>query len=172
MAPHLRAALWMIGAIGSFTSMAIAGRAVSSELDTFEIMFYRSLMGICIVVAVAARRGTLGQVSRAKFGLHLLRNIAHFTGQNLWFFAITVIPLAQVFALEFTMPIWVILLSPFLLGERLTGAKLLAATIGLAGILIVSHPTPDTLNLGIAAAALAACGIAPPSIFTRRLSRT
>ncbi|MDB2690034.1 EamA family transporter, partial [Planktomarina temperata] len=55
-----RAALWMIGAIFSFTSMAIAGRAISGQLDTFEIMFYRSIMGFLIVLAVAKTVGTLG----------------------------------------------------------------------------------------------------------------
>ncbi|MEM8538385.1 MAG: EamA family transporter, partial [Pseudomonadota bacterium] len=98
----LQAAVWMTGAIISFTLMAIAGRAVSIELNTFEIMLYRSLTGIVIVVGITWFVGTLHQVSRDNLGLHALRNVFHFTGQNLWFYAITVIPLAQVFALEFT----------------------------------------------------------------------
>jgi len=93
-----RAALWMIGAIFSFTSMAIAGRAISGQLDTFEIMFYRSIMGFLIVLAVAKTVGTLGEIDLKHFRLHLLRNIFHFTGQNLWFFALPLIPLAQLFA--------------------------------------------------------------------------
>ncbi len=112
MTDTLKAALWMIGAIVSFTTMAIAGRAVSFELDTFEIMLFRSLTGIVIVLIVASFAGTLRQVNRQQLGLHTIRNIAHFSGQNLWFYAITVIPLAQVFALEFTTPIWVILFAP------------------------------------------------------------
>ena len=44
------AALWMMGAVTAFTSMAVAGRAVSIELDTFEIMAWRSLIGMAIVV--------------------------------------------------------------------------------------------------------------------------
>ena len=106
------AAAWMIGAISSFTLMAVAGRAVSAELDTFEIMLFRSLTGIIIVVSLAWATGSLRQINRGRLGLHATRNIFHFTGQNLWFYAITMIPLAQVFALEFTTPLWVILLSP------------------------------------------------------------
>ena len=71
-----------------------------------------------------------------------LRNIFHFTGQNLWFWAITVIPLAQVFALEFTAPLWVALIAPFVLGERMTRARALAAGLGFVGILIVARPDP------------------------------
>ncbi|WP_422049647.1 DMT family transporter [Shimia sp.] len=168
----LKAAIWMSGAILSFTSMAIAGRAVSLELDTFEIMMYRSFFGIVLVVGAATMAGTLREVTSRNLGLHLIRNISHFAGQNLWFFAITAIPLAQVFALEFTSPIWAILLSPLLLGERLRPIGLLAALIGFIGILIVARPTPQSVDIGQIAAATAAIGFALSAIFTRKLTRT
>lgn len=162
----------MIGAIASFTTMAVAGRAVSLELDTFEIMLYRSLTGIVIVAGVAIMAGTLGQIGHGRLGLHFIRNICHFAGQNLWFFAISAIPLAQVFALEFTTPVWVILLSPLLLGERLTRRGMIAATLGFVGILIVARPDPENLSPGLLAAAGCAVFFALSAIFTRKLTRT
>ncbi|CUH62523.1 carboxylate/amino acid/amine transporter [Thalassovita gelatinovora] len=167
-----KAALWMSGAIASFTSMAVAGRAISFELDTFEIMMYRSFVGIFIVLIVAAGSGTLGQIHRRNLRLHLIRNLCHFTGQNLWFFAITVIPLAQVFALEFTAPLWVVVLSPLLLGERITSIRALAALIGFIGILIIARPTAATLEFGQVAAAMTAIAFAFTAIFTRKLTRS
>ncbi len=168
----LRAALWMIGAIASFTTMAVAGRTVSTELDTFEIMLFRSLTGIVIVVGIAAMSGTLPQVGTQRLGLHATRNICHFAGQNLWFFAITMVPLAQVFALEFTTPIWVILLSPLLLKERMTAIGLISALIGFAGILIVARPDPANISPGLIAAAACAVFFALTAIITRKLTRT
>lgn len=168
----LQAAFWMIGAITSFTLMAVAGRTVSFELDTFEIMLYRSLTGILIVVCVAWYAGTLRQIRRNRLALHGLRNICHFTGQNLWFYAIATIPLAQVFALEFTTPIWVILLSPLLLKERLTAIGLVSAAIGFVGVLIVARPDPANLSPGLIAAATCAVFFALTAIFTRKLTRT
>ena len=168
----LKAALWMIGAITAFTSMAVAGRVAASNLDTFEIMLYRSLVGLAIVLSVASFAGTLGQIRRDKLPLHIMRNAAHFTGQNLWFFAITVIPLAQVFALEFTTPIWVILLSPFLIGERITKIGEIAAAIGFIGILIVARPDPEAINAGLISAALCAIAFALTAIATRKLTQT
>lgn len=168
----LRAALWMIGAIASFTSMAVAGRAVSFELDTFEIMMYRSVIGVLIVLAVAGATGHLGEVTRRSLGVHFVRNLAHFTGQNLWFFALTAIPLAQVFALEFTSPIWVLVLSPLILGERLTRLRVLAALMGFVGILIVARPFAEPITIGVATAAIAAIGFALSIIFTKWLTRT
>jgi len=167
-----KAAFWMSGAILSFTAMAIAGRAVSFELDTFEIMMYRSFVGVVLVVLVAGLAGTLGQVNRRNMGPHFVRNLSHFAGQNLWFYAITAIPLAQVFALEFTSPIWAILLSPLILREKLRPIGLLAALIGFFGILIVARPNPQTLDFGQIAAASAAIGFALSALFTRKLTRT
>jgi len=171
MNPALQAALWMIGAILSFSSMAVAGRELSSVLDTFEIMMYRSFIGIAIVLVLGLALGTLRQISARNLVLHGMRNLAHFAGQNLWFFAITVIPLAQVFALEFTSPIWVVVLSPLILGERLTPMRALAALIGFAGILIVARPSPESLNIGIIAAGLSAICFALTSVFTKKLTR-
>ncbi|MFA8443022.1 DMT family transporter [Yoonia sp.] len=168
----LIAAAWMIGAISSFTLMAVAGRTVSTELDTFEIMLFRSLTGIAIVVSIAIATGRLSQIGRNRLGLHAARNLFHFTGQNLWFYAITVIPLAQVFALEFTTPIWVILLSPLILGERITAIGLLSAAIGFVGILIVARPDPDNISWGLMAAAGCAIFFAMTAIFTRKLTQT
>ncbi|UWR97547.1 DMT family transporter [Phaeobacter inhibens] len=165
------AAIWMIGAIVSFSAMAIAGREASLSLDTFEIMTYRSAVGLVIVVAVLTATGSWRQVRRDRLGLHLIRNAAHFTGQNLWFFAVTLIPLAQVFALEFTSPLWVLMLSPLLLGEALTKPRVLAAALGFIGILIVARPSPESLNLGVIAAASSAVFFALTIMFTKRLTR-
>lgn len=172
MTPTLRAAIWMIGAITAFTLMAVAGRAAALNLDTFEIMFYRSCVGFAIVMACAVGFGTLDQVRADRLGLHFIRNVAHFTGQNLWFYAITVIPLAQVFALEFTGPIWVILLSPLILKERIRPLGIAAAIIGFIGILLVAKPGATTISPGIVAAALCAIGFGLTAIFTRLLTKT
>lgn len=161
-----------MGAICSFSFMAVLGREISSELDTFEIMMYRSLFGVLIVLFLAAITGTLRQINTRNMPTHLLRNMAHFTGQNLWFYALTMIPLAQVFALEFTSPIWVIVLSPFLLGERLTAMRAFAALLGFVGILIVARPSIAGLNAGVIAAASCAIFFALTHMFTKRLTRT
>lgn len=172
MSSTLKAALWMIGAIASFTSMAVAGREVSFALDTFEIMMYRSFVGVIIVVTLISVTRSWAQVTTRSMGVQMLRNAAHFTGQNLWFYAVTVIPLAQVFALEFTSPLWVIVLSPLILGERLTLTRVVAALIGFSGILIVARPGAEEINLGVITAASAAIFFAITITVTKRLTRT
>jgi drug/metabolite transporter (DMT)-like permease len=169
---NLKAARWMLGAIASFSAMAVAGREVSQWLDTFEIMTYRSLVGIVVLWVILTLTGQWRQVTRRSISTHVVRNAAHFTGQNLWFYAMTSIPLAQVFALEFTSPIWVVLLSPLILGEPLTRLRLMSVLVGFVGILIVARPSPDTISPGLIAAASSAVFFALSVMYTRLLTRT
>ena len=172
MSTTLRAALWMIGSIASFSAMAIAGRELGARFDTFEIMMYRSAFGVFVVIIVAFATGAWRQINTRNMGQQVIRNLAHFTGQNLGFYAVTVIPLAQVFALEFTSPLWVIVLSPLILGERLTFMRGIAAIMGFIGILIVARPSIDGINAGLIAAASSAIFFALTIMFTKRLTRT
>ena len=172
MNPVPKAAIWMTGAIASFSTMAVAGREVSFALDTFEIMLFRSVVGVIIVAFAAIAFGTWRQINGQQFSLHFARNVMHFIGQNLWFYAVTVIPLAQVFALEFTSPIWVILLSPLLLGERITLIRAAAALMGFIGVLVVTRPDMAGINTGVIMAASLAIFFAFTIIFTKRLTRT
>ena len=172
MNPVPKAAIWMTGAIASFSTMAVAGREVSFALDTFEIMLFRSVVGVITVAFAAVAFGTWRQINGQQFSLHFARNIMHFIGQNLWFYAVTVIPLAQVFALEFTSPIWVILLSPLLLGERITLIRAAAALMGFIGVLVVTRPDMAGINTGVIMAASSAIFFAFTIIFTKRLTRT
>ena len=168
----LQAAAWMMGAVGSFSCMAVGGRSVSFELDTFEIMMFRSFVGFLVVVGFAKMLSTLSEVKYDRLGTHALRNVFHFAGQNLWFYALTLIPLAQVVALEFTSPLWVLVLSPLFLGERLTRIRVIAAICGFVGVLIVARPSPETISVGMISAAIAAIGFAGTMILTKRLTRT
>ncbi|HUF86842.1 MAG TPA: DMT family transporter, partial [Thermohalobaculum sp.] len=167
-----RASLWMIGAIVSLSLMAVAGREVSTDLDTFELMMYRSLIGAALVIAFGAATGRLALARTHQFRLHVVRNVFHFTGQNLWFYGVAVIPLAQLFAFEFTTPIWVALLAPLVLGEAMTRTRALAILLGFLGILVVARPGLSPLGPGHLAALLAAVGFAGNVLATKRLSLT
>lgn len=171
MNPLLIAAAWMVGAISSFTSMAVAGRQISGTYDTFEIMTYRSLIGLAVMIVIATTTNRWSDLKTDRIPLHALRNLTHFIGQNLWFFAIPLIPLAQLFALEFTTPIWVLLLSPLILGEKITRIGALAAAMGFAGILIVAQPGVGTFSFGLIPAAGCAIFFALTAIFTRKLTQ-
>ena len=168
----LLAAAWMTGTIMSLSSMAIAGRALSGELDTFEMMMYRSFVGVGIIVSIGVATGRLSEIRVDNLPLHFLRNLSHFAGQNLWFYSLTLITLAQVFALEFTSPIWVVFFAVLFLGEKLTRTRLIAVIIGFAGALVVAQPGAGGNAVGIALASASAIGFAGSIVCTKLLTRT
>ncbi|NNE78643.1 MAG: DMT family transporter [Silicimonas sp.] len=168
----LLAALWMVGGIFAFSSMAIAGRAISHELDSFEMMMYRSFIGLFIVLVIGFATGKIREVRTDRLPLHLLRNLGHFTGQNLWFTALPLISLAQVFALEFTSPIWVVIFALIFAGEKLTRPRVMAVVLGFVGVLFVVQPGVGGDPLGLTLAAASAIGFACSIVTTKLLTRT
>jgi len=135
----VRAALWMGCALLSFALMAISVRELLHNLETFEILFFRSAVSLAIMIAILPRYGGRALATR-RFGLHFVRNVLHFAGQSCWVFAIGALPLATVFAIEFTMPVWTAVLATFVLKERLNRGRVVMLLSGLAGILVILRP--------------------------------
>jgi drug/metabolite transporter (DMT)-like permease len=125
-----------------------------------------------VILTVGLATGKLREVRFDRLPLHVLRNLAHFTGQNLWFYSLTLITLAQVFALEFTSPIWVMIFAALFLGEGLTRVRLLAVALGFLGALAVARPGAGGDPLGLALAATSAIGFAGSIVCTKMLTRT
>ena len=73
-------------------------------------------------------------------GFHLARNTTHFVGQYAWALAVTLLPFATVFSLEFTTPAWVALLAALILGERMTKSRLGSVVLGFLGVLVIVRP--------------------------------
>ena len=170
---------WMGLALLSFSAIAIAGREAGRVLTTSELIFWRSLIGVAVLGAAYIWQGTERAGLRSKvWPLHGVRSVVHYAAQYAWLYALTLIPLAELFALEFTSPLWVALLAPLALGERLTGARLGAAALGFCGALLVAEPGllqgrwQITVSTGTAFAAASAVGFAASMILTKRLTRT
>ena len=166
----MKATVWMIGAMFSFSLMAVSGRELATNLNTFEIMLFRSIIGFLIVLAIGYFAETLAEIKRDRLGLHLFRNLAHFSGQNLWFLAVASIPFSQLFALEFSTPVWVALLAPLFLGEVLTKQRVLAVILGFAGVLIVARPDINQFDFAIVAAVACAICFAGSMMATKSLT--
>ena len=166
----LRALAWMAVALASFSSVAIAGREAAHGSTIIEMMFYRCLISLAVVLIIVVLGPGLKEMRTTRLMLHTARGGAHFIAQFSWLSALTMIPLAQLFALEFTAPIWVALLAPLLLGERLTHTRIAAAGLGFVGTLIVAQPGTVALNAGVALALVAAIGFALSMLATKTLT--
>ncbi|MCB1996579.1 MAG: DMT family transporter [Burkholderiaceae bacterium] len=164
-------AAWMGGAVLSFLLMALSGRELSSTLSTFQILCFRSVVGLAVVGALAGHAGW-GLLRTRRLGLHTARNLAHLGGQFGWFFAIGALPLASVFAIEFTIPLWTALLAALLLRERLTAQRAGLIVLGLAGVLMILRPGAGLLQWASLAALGGAVAYALSYLATKRLAPT
>ena len=161
----------MTGTLASFLAMAVAGRELSAGLGTFEILFFRSLTGLVIIGAVLLKKRR-GRVGSRHLSLHLLRNLAHFGGQFGWFYGLAFIPLAEVFAIEFTVPVWTALLAALILKEKLTAPRIAAVGLGISGMLIILRPGLSVVTPAALAVLGGAVCYALSHTLTRRLAQT
>jgi len=162
----------MAVALFAFSGIAVAAREAGGKLAALDIMVYRSWLGVVILLAVQYANGrSIADLRTGQLPLLTLRSMVHFIAQYAWLVAVTLIPLAQLFAVEFTAPLWTALLAPLFLRERLTGVRLLSAALGFAGILIVVSPGSLSLGRGTVFAFIAAVGFACNFLMTKRLIR-
>jgi len=169
--PVLQATFWMCGALFSFMLMAVSGRELSTELTTYQILFFRSLIGV-LVIGILVTRSGWGQIRTHRPGAHLVRNLAHFGGQYGWFYGLAFISLAEVIAIEFTAPVWTALLAALLLGEKITLPRVVALLLGITGLLLILRPGMGVVHPAAFAVLAGAIGYALSYIQTKSLSAT
>jgi len=162
----------MTGWLAAMVLLAVAARQAGNVLHVFQIMELRSLLGLVLFAPMIAAAGGVRAVRTHHFRRHFTRNAVHYVAQFLWFLAITMIPIAEVVAIEFTGPVWVALLAVVALGERITAARAMAVALGLIGVVIIVRPGLDHVEVGQIVALLAAIGFAGSIILVKSLTRT
>lgn len=161
----------MVGALLSFSTMAIAVRELLDTMGTFEVLFFRSLVGLAMVFAAVPRYGG-ATLRTGKFGIHVIRNLLHFGGQFAWVYAIGLLPLATVFAIEFTMPVWTAVLAAVLLHERLNRGRAVMLALGLIGVLVILRPGFAIIQPAALVMLAGAFAFATTMVATKRLAGT
>jgi drug/metabolite transporter (DMT)-like permease len=168
-----RIVLWMMGTLLSFSAVAVSIRILAGKLNIFEILSIRSGAGLLIMLALLAARTDLRPLVRpSRILLNVLRNVIHFSAQYCWAMALTLLPFATVFALEFITPAWTALLAVWLLSERLTPSRIGAVVLGLIGVVIILRPGFAAFNPAALLVLLAAVGFAITFITTKMLTAT
>ena len=164
----------MIGALLSFSIMAVSIRELSrAGLSIFEILAIRSGVALLVLLSLLAVRPEmrLHAVPR-RMGLHLFRNTIHYASQFSWALSLTMLPLATVFSLEFTMPAWTAVLAVWFLHERMNASRLGVVVLGLIGVRVILRPGIAGFNPAAILVLLAAFGYAITMITTKKLTLT
>ncbi len=162
----------MAGWLALMLIVTIAGRETTRELNVFQIMEVRSILGFIMLYPLVHMNGGLASMRTSRPLQHIGRNLIHYTAQLGWFFALTLIPLGQVISIEFTMPIWTAILAAGFLGERVTVGKIAAIVLGIVGVIVIVRPATGDINPGQLIALGAAVGFGISVAMMKSLTRT
>jgi drug/metabolite transporter (DMT)-like permease len=162
----------MAGWLALMLIVAVAGREATRELNVFEVMEARSVLGFLMLYPLVRLNGGFAAMRTSQPLQHLGRNLTQYAGQLGWFYALTLIPLGQVVSIEFTMPIWTAILAATFLGERMTAAKILAIVLGVVGVVVIVRPATGEVNPGQLIALAAAVGFGISVAMMKSLTRT
>ena len=162
----------MSGWLVMLLTITIAGREGVRELNVFQVTELRTMIAFCILLPIVLFNGGLAAMKTARLSTHITRNLVHYGAQLGWFFALTLIPIGQVVAIEFTMPIWTAIMAVALLGERMTVWKITALGLGVIGVLVIVRPVTGAVNPGQLIALGAAVGFGISIALVKSLTRT
>ena len=176
----IHATFWMIGALTSFCLVAIGARELNGQIGVFQILFFRSIVGLLVLLPILSlssfSSNALSEKGRFSFPkrikLHVVRNLFHFAGQYGWFLGIGLLPLATVFAIEFTVPFWTIIISYLFLKESITVKKVIAVFLGILGVIVIVQPSLDVAHYASLIVLGAAICYAFSHVATKSLSNT
>ena len=158
--------------IASFLAMTVAGRATTSELNVFQVLELRSVIGYFILLPLVMASGGLRAMRTERPLAHLARNVIHYTGQAAWLYALTLIPIAALIAIEFTTPIWTAVLAISFLGEKLSRPRLAAIVLGLIGVVVIVRPGAGSIDIGHLVVLGAAVCFGTSIVLVKSLTRT
>ena len=168
---NIRGVAWMLGFIINITIMAIIIRELSIKYSSFEIQNFRNIFGIIIILSIYLFKNN-AQIRTYQIKTNLIRNIFHFIGQSAWTWGLTVLPLAVVFSIEFTMPIWAAIISLIIFKEKITLNKIFFLILGLLGTWIILMPDSKYLGLYNIVVLCSAITYAIAHNFTKKLTNT
>ncbi len=169
----------MLASTALFTIMGALVKVVGERIPFFEIMFFRSILALPVVLLIVLRMGGGASLATQRFPQHVLRAMTGTAAMSCSFFALTVLPLAEQTALTFTTPIFVTLLAIPLLGEKVGIHRFGAVGLGFVGILVIAlgkgafmGPMDPWIIFGMVVAVMHGVFSAATTLLVRSLSAT
>ena len=166
-----RGALWMIGAAMSLVAMAVLVRFLTPKYSVLELIFLRNVIVLVLMTPWIMRTG-LHNLRTPRLAGHALRNAFLYSGNVAWFFGVTMVSLADLAALQFTMPLFTIIMAAIALREKIGVHRWSATAVGFLGALVIIRPGIIELDLGAIVVLIAAFMYSAAYIVTKKLAST
>lgn len=169
MGPNLKGALLALAAFGIYATHDVVIKVLGADYSAFQIMFFSGLLGLPLVTIMLMSDRTDGNLIARHPWWSLLRALTTVTTGAAAFYAFSVLPLAQTYAIFFAMPLLITLLSIPMLGEHVGIRRGMAVLVGLIGVMIVLRPGQAELQLGHMVGLCAAFSGALNSVIVRKI---
>jgi len=134
-----RGALWMIASGLGFSVMAVGIKLLGHRLDSFQIGFFRVVIGLLAILPFVAGSG-LSRMRTRHAGVHFVRAAFGLLAMYCSYYAIARMPLADYTGLSFTKPLFATLLAIVILGETVRWRRWTATLVGFLGVLVMVRP--------------------------------
>ncbi|SHF04629.1 Permease of the drug/metabolite transporter (DMT) superfamily [Loktanella atrilutea] len=169
MSSNARGALLALIAFGIFATHDVLIKVLGGSYSPIQIVFFSVTLAFPLATVSLMRDNNPGTLQPRHPWWMLLRTVTAIVTGFCAFYAFTVLPLAQVYAILFAAPLLITILSVPILGETVRLRRWLAVIVGLIGVLVVLRPGSTVLQLGHAAALLSAVGGSLGSIIVRKI---
>ena len=170
----LTAIVLRLGAALALTTLSMLVKLSGEDgVHLAEIIFWRQLVTLIVIVAFAAATVGLTTLKPVRFKQHAIRSAYGITGMAMVYGAVILLPLAEATTVNFTTPIFAVLLSMLLMKDRIGPYRWTAVALGFIGILIVAQPGNSPIDpLGLALGLGGAFMVALISIQIQDLNKT
>ncbi|PHS04070.1 MAG: EamA family transporter [Kordia sp.] len=162
--------LWMLLSVLTFCIVAIGVKQINTDVSPFQIIFFRALIGSITLLILLPKKTIIGSLSNIK--QHLFRNLFHLIAQYGWVLGIVYLSLAEVTAIEFTTPIWILILASLFIKEKITTKKVISIVLGFIGVLIIMKPGIELINYNSIIVLLSAICFAIAHTATKKIVKT
>ena len=167
----MRSAFWAVLAAISFAFMMTSVRSMEGKFDAFEIVFFRAIIGLFMVIPLVSRSG-IGALKTEKMPLHIVRTLFALFAMATLYYALADIPVAHAIALTFLIPLFTTIAAGVVLRESVGIHRWSATLVGFAGAMIIIRPGIIPINLGTVMILIAAFLYSCAHVVTKRLSDT
>ena len=172
LSPNVLGIVLMITSVGTLAALDSAVKLVANEgMHPFQIVFFRILFGVIALLPLLLRVG-FNRLKTKRPGVHIVRGIVHSSSMLAWFYAITIVPLADATALSFIVPVYASIGAIVFMGEPSDKIRWLAVVLGLAGMLVILRPGFAEVNFGAWLVVCSAIAVAISKLIAKSLART
>ena len=171
MSGAMRGIFWVLLATLLAATMNIVARHVTASVDAFVVVFFRNLFGVIFLLPFLMRHGLL-LFKTKRLGAHLARASLNVVNMLCFFTAVSITPLAELVALNFTAPIFAALLGMLILKEIVGRQRWTAIFIGFFGVMVIIRPGFLDFSHGHFLTLFAAFTWAGVMLMTKSLART